>query len=100
MHKNPKEIARSLRAFRNAHRLNLLRCVRITAGHGACDAARSQASIEYLGDAVPPLPLAHCTRTRCECNYEPVGSRRLDQLNANRKSSSKRGTEETRPKRS
>jgi hypothetical protein len=100
MHKSPKEIARSLRSFRNAHRLNLLLCVRIAPGHGACDAARSQVGVEYLGDVVPRLPLAHCTRARCECNYEPVGSSRLDQLNVNRKTSSKRVIKESRPKRS
>jgi hypothetical protein len=100
MHKSPKEIARSLRAFRNAHRLNLLRCVRIAPGDAACDVARSQAGTEYLGDVVPRLPLAQCTRARCECNYEPVGSGRLDQLNANRKSSAKRVIKLSRPKRS
>jgi hypothetical protein len=95
MHKYPKEIARSLRSFRNAHRLNLLRCVRIAPGHGACDAARSQAGIEYPGNVVPRLPLAQCTSLRCECNYEPVGSSRLDQLNVNKKSSVKRSAEES-----
>jgi hypothetical protein len=85
MHKNPKEIARALRAFRNAHKLNLLRCVRIVSGDRACDAARSQAGIEYSGDIVPRLPLAQCTRVVCECDYEPSGSRRLDRLNVNKK---------------
>ena len=46
MHKSPKEIARSLRAFQNAHRLNLLRCIRIAPGDGACDAARSQVGLD------------------------------------------------------
>jgi hypothetical protein len=95
MHKYPKEIARSLRSFRNAHRLNLLRCVRIAPGHGACDAARSQAGIEYPGNVVPRLPLAQCASLHCECIYEPVGSSRLDQLNVNKKSSFKRSTEES-----
>jgi hypothetical protein len=99
MHKSPKEIARSLRSFRNAHRLKLLLCVRIAPGHGACDAARSQAGVEYLGDVVPRLPLAQCTRARCRCDYVPVGSRRLDRLNANKKSRSKRVIEQSRPKR-
>ena len=85
MHKSSKEIARSLRAFRNAHRLRLLRCVRITPGRSACEAVYSQAGVEYLGNGVPRLPLPQCTRTRCECNYEPVGSNQLKQLNVNRK---------------
>jgi len=100
MHKTPKEIARSLRAFRNAHKLKLISCVRIAPCHGACDAARSQAGVEYLGDVVPRLPLAQCTRAHCECDYEPVGSRRLDRLNANRKSPSERVVGRSQPKRS
>lgn|SRR5690348_17233797 len=100
MHKYPKEIARSLRSFRNAHRLNLLRCVRIAPGREACDAARSLAGVEYPGDVVPRLPLAQCARARCECKYDPVGSSRLDQLNVNKKPYSKRATQGSRPKRS
>ena len=99
MHKSPKEIARSLRAFRNAHRLNLLRCVRIAPGDGACDAARSQVGVEYLGGVVPRLPLAQCTRARCECDYVPVGSKGLDRLNVNKRSPVKRVIEKSRPKR-
>jgi hypothetical protein len=100
MHKSPKEIARALRLFRRAHGLRLLRCVRIAPSGVACDAARSQAGIEYSGDGVPRLPLAHCTRACCECDYEPVGSERLDQLNVNAKSSAKGVTKGNRPKRS
>ena len=85
MHKSPRDIARSLRAFRKAHKLRLLRCVRIAPGPDACEAARLQAGVEYLGNVVPRLPLAQCTRAVCECNYEPVGSSQLDQLNVNRK---------------
>jgi hypothetical protein len=84
MHKTPKDIARSLRAFRNAHRLGLLRCVRISLGEHACEAARMQNKMEYLGNAVPRLPLAQCTRARCECDYVPVGTEKLKRLNANR----------------
>ena len=62
MHKSPKQIARSLRAFRNAQRMGLLRCVRIAPGPNACEAARSQRGIEYLGNAIPRLPLAQCVR--------------------------------------
>jgi hypothetical protein len=98
MHKSPKEIARSLRAFRNAHKLKLLRCVRIASGDGACDAARSQAGIEYSGDLVPRLPLTQCNRALCECDYEPVGSSRLDQLDVNGKASIKRIIKGNRPR--
>src|SRR5262245_21259439 len=93
MHKTPKDIARSLRAFRNAHRLGLLRCVRISPGEHACEAARAQDRMEYLGNAVPSLPLAQCARSPCECDYLPVGSEKLKQLNANRRPKTIRTTE-------
>lgn len=89
MHKTPKQIARSLRAFRNAHRLGLLRSVCISPGPGACDAARSQNRVEYLGIAVPRLPLPQCTRDYCECQYVPIGSQKLRRLSATGKPSSK-----------
>ena len=80
MHKSPKQIARSLRAFRNAQRMGLLRCVRIEPGLNACEAAQSQRDIEYLGNAIPRLPLAQCARAECECDYLPVGSKKFDSL--------------------
>ena len=85
MHKAPSQIARSLRAFRNAHRLGLLRSVRISPGAHACEAARSQQGIEYMGDIVPRLPLAECTRGLCNCKYAPLGSSRMHRLIASDK---------------
>ena len=83
MHKTPAQIARSLRAFRNAHRLGLLRSVRILPGRDACNAARRQTTVEYMGNVVPRLPLAQCTHATCECGYLPVGGGRLmDRLRA------------------
>jgi hypothetical protein len=84
MHKTPKDIARSLRAFRNAHRLGLLRCVRILPGKHACEAAMLQDRMEYLGNAVPRLPFAQCTRALCECDYVPTGTEKLQRMDANR----------------
>lgn len=84
MHKAPKDIARSLRAFRNAHRLGLLRCVHVLPDECACEAARLQDKMEYLGNAVPYLPLAQCTQARCGCDYFPVGTEKLRRMNANR----------------
>jgi hypothetical protein len=89
MHKTPAQIARSLRAFRNAHRLGLLRSVHISPGRGACEAVQSQRGVEYLGNHVPRLPLAQCTRDRCECKYVPVGSEQLRRLDINGKPSAK-----------
>jgi hypothetical protein len=80
MHKTPAQIARSLRAFRNAHRLGLLRCVRVVPGPNACETARSQYGVEYLGNVVPRLPLAQCTRDHCECEYKPISSEQFRRL--------------------
>jgi hypothetical protein len=77
MHESPVQIARSLRALRNAHRQGLLHGVSITAGSGACDAARSQQGALYAGDEVPRLPLAKCTVSPCACKYSPIGSDQL-----------------------
>jgi len=82
MNKTPRQIARSLRAFRNVYRLGLLHCVRILPGDAPCTAARSQLGLEYLGDKVPHLPLPECTNERCDCRYVPVGSEQLRGLNA------------------
>jgi hypothetical protein len=57
--------------------MGLLRCVRIAPGPNACEAARAQRGIEYLGNAIPRLPLAQCGRADCECDYHPVGSEKL-----------------------
>jgi hypothetical protein len=85
LHKTPSQIARSLRAFRNAHKLGLLRSVRILPGACACEAARLQTGIEHLGNVVPRLPLPDCTCELCECTYVPAGSKQLRRLNANKK---------------
>ena len=89
MHKNPSQIARSLRALRNSQRLGLLRGVRILPGRAACAAALTQFGVEYSGNNVPNLPLAQCTRDRCECEYVPIGSDKLRKLNSTGKSSPK-----------
>jgi hypothetical protein len=73
MHKTPKDIARSLRAFKRAHKLGLLHHVYIKAGPSACEAARSQKGVSYICNAVPKLPLEECTREQCDCDYAPIG---------------------------
>jgi hypothetical protein len=82
MHKTPAQIARTLRAFRNAHRLELLRSVCVSPGRRACDAARLQYGLEYLGNIVPRLRLAECMGEHCECKYVPLGSEQLHKLRA------------------
>ena len=77
MHKTPSQIARSLRALRNAHRLGLLSGVRVLPGRNACEAAKEQFGIDYLGNNLPNLPLAQCTHASCECEYVAVGGGKL-----------------------
>ena len=77
MHKTPKDIARSLRAFKRAHRLGLLHHVRIMPGTSACETARAQKGVSYICNAVPKLPLSECTRGQCNCDYAPVASDRI-----------------------
>jgi hypothetical protein len=89
MHKTPSQIARSLRGLRNAHRLGLLRGVRVVLGRDACEAALAQFGAEYPGNNLPNLPLAQCSRDQCECKYVPIGSDKFHQLGAIGKSSSK-----------
>ena len=74
MPKSPSQIARSLRALRNADRLGLVRGVRILLGPNACEAVLKQFASEYPANAVPSLPLPQCTSDRCQCKYVPVGS--------------------------
>jgi hypothetical protein len=56
MHKTPAQITRSLKAFWNAHKLGMLRSVSISPGRDACNAARYQTTVEYMGNVVPRLP--------------------------------------------
>ena len=74
MHKTPKEIARSLRALKRAHKLGLLHHVRITPGESACEASQLQRGVAYIGSAVPKLPLEDCSQMQCDCDYAPVGN--------------------------
>jgi hypothetical protein len=80
MHKSPSQIARSQRAFRNAHRLGLLHGVRILPGPHPCEAVVGQFGREYPGNTVPRLPLPQCTRDRCECKYVAIGSEKFRRL--------------------
>jgi hypothetical protein len=89
MRKTPSQIARALRALKNAQRLGLLRAVRVLPGRDACEAVVAQFGVDYSGNTVPHLPLAQCTRDQCECKYVPIGSDQLRALDAIGKSPSK-----------
>ena len=85
----PKQIARSLRALRNADRLGLVRGVRILPGPNACEAVVKQFASEYPANAMPSLPLPQCTGDRCQCKYVPIGSEKFRRLCATEKPPSK-----------
>ena len=89
MRKTPSQIARSLRALKNAQRLGLLRAVRVLPGRNACESALAQFGVEYSGNTVPHLPLAQCTRDICECKYGPIGSDKFRRVYVTGKSPSK-----------
>lgn len=80
MPRSHTQVARSLRAFRKAHNMGLLRHVRIVCGPQACEAAKSLCGVEYSGDAVPRLPLNLCTSLACGCDYRPVATNKLRRL--------------------
>ena len=82
MAKRPLHIAQSLRAFRNAHRLGLLRYVSIVPGANPCEAALFQNNLRYSGYAVPRLPLSGCESPNCQCEYLAVGTEKPRELNA------------------
>jgi len=75
MHKSPNQIARSLRAFRNAHRR----------WPDACDAARSQDGVEYMGMSFR-VYRSPGVRGQCDCKYVPSGTDHLHRLDAAQKS--------------
>jgi len=88
IHNSPRQIAQALRALRNAHKLGLLRAVRILPGPKPCEAVVAQFGTEYPGNKVPRLPLRRCTRNRCDCKYVPIGSEKFHRLRTTKKPSS------------
>jgi hypothetical protein len=46
---------------------------------GACDAARAVAGQRFLADQSPALPLAGCTKARCDCRFAKLSDRRTEQ---------------------
>jgi hypothetical protein len=77
MQKRPAQLARSLRAFKNACRLGLLRHIQIAPGQKACRAAEVQSGVRYIGGGAPRLPLAECTIDDCQCAYVPAAKQKL-----------------------
>jgi hypothetical protein len=45
---------------------------------GACEAARALDGRRFLANQSPALPLAGCTKARCDCRFEKLSDRRTD----------------------
>jgi hypothetical protein len=52
--------------------------VEIRRRSGACEAARALDGQRFLANRSPALPLAGCTKTRCECRFSKLSDRRTD----------------------
>lgn len=63
------------RAARAAERFA---AVEIRRRSGACAAARALDGQRFLVNQSPALPLAGCTRTRCDCRFVKLPDRRTD----------------------
>jgi hypothetical protein len=52
--------------------------VEIRHGSGACPAARALSGQRLLAKQAPTLPLAGCTKARCDCTFAKLSDRRTD----------------------
>jgi hypothetical protein len=57
--------------------------VEIQPGRNACAAALALGSRRFLSREAPPLPLAACDRSKCDCRYEHHDDRRKGGRRAN-----------------
>jgi hypothetical protein len=53
--------------------------VEIRRRSGACSAARALEGQRFLANQAPALPLAGCTKTRCDCTFAKRSDRRTDE---------------------
>jgi hypothetical protein len=63
------------RAARSAQRFA---AVEIRRRSGACQAARALDGQRFLMNQSPALPLAGCTKKRCDCSFAKLSDRRTD----------------------
>jgi hypothetical protein len=52
--------------------------VEIRLRSGACEPARALGGQRFLASRSPALPLAGCTKTRCDCSFAKLSDRRTD----------------------
>jgi hypothetical protein len=52
--------------------------VEIRRGSSACEAARALDGQRFLANQSPALPLAGCSKARCDCRFAKLSDRRTD----------------------
>ncbi len=63
---------------RTARPADRFAAVEIRRRSGACKAAHALEGQRFLANQSPALPLAGCTKTRCDCSFVKLSDRRAD----------------------
>src|SRR6476619_2308391 len=63
---------------RTARAAERFAAVEIRRGSAACQAARALDGQRFLANQSPALPLAGCTKKRCDCHFAKLSDRRTD----------------------
>jgi hypothetical protein len=64
--------------FRAARAAERFAAVEIRRRSGACAAARALDGQRFLANQSPALPLAGCSKKRCDCHFAKLSDRRTD----------------------
>jgi len=63
---------------RSTRRPERFAAVEIRRGSSACEAARALEGERFLANQSPALPLAGCSKARCDCRFAKLSDRRTD----------------------
>ena len=63
---------------RSTRRPERFAAVEIRRGSRACEAARALEGERFLANQSPALPLAGCSKARCDCRFAKLSDRRTD----------------------
>jgi len=63
---------------RTARPADRFAAVEIRRRSGACEQAHALEGQRFLANKSPALPLASCTKTRCDCSFVKLSDRRAD----------------------
>src|SRR5262245_27189809 len=63
---------------RTARAAERFAAVEIRRRNGACEASRALDGQRFLANQSPALPLAGCTKARCDCRFVKLSDRRTD----------------------